>query len=42
MLSLWACFNGLSVAGLLFAAINGIKTDNKDLRLEICDYESKS
>nr|DAN92153.1 MAG TPA: hypothetical protein [Caudoviricetes sp.] len=31
MLSLWACFNGLSVAGLLFAAINGIKTDNKDL-----------
>lgn len=31
MLLLWACFNGLSVAGLLFAAINGIKTDNKNL-----------
>ena len=29
MLSCWACFNGLIVVGLLFAAGNGIKTDTR-------------
>lgn len=40
MLSCWACFNGLIVVGLLFAAGNGIKTDTKGLIEQIYDHKS--